>query len=49
MDRRGALAATRARADGYAAQAKAALAAFPDAPLRRALSDIADFVVARAY
>jgi octaprenyl-diphosphate synthase len=49
MRARGALDHTRARAEGYAAQAKAALAAFPDAPLRRALADIADFVVARAY
>jgi len=49
MHRRGALTDTRARAEAYAGQARTALATFPDTPLRRALCDIADFVVARAY
>ncbi len=49
MRETGALAGTRARAEAHAAAAKAALAGFPDTPLRRALADIADFVVARAH
>jgi octaprenyl-diphosphate synthase len=49
MQRHGALAGTRARAEVEAARAKAALGVFPDSPLRRALEDIAGFVVARAH
>ena len=45
----GALEATRASADAFAATARAALAPFPDGPLKRAMGDIADFVVARAH
>lgn len=47
MDRHGALTSTRATALDWAAQAKAALAALPEDPLRDMLSDLADFVVAR--
>jgi len=49
MRETGALAATRARAESHAARARAALEIFPDCPLKAALSDIAAFVVARAY
>ncbi|MCV2863898.1 polyprenyl synthetase family protein [Albidovulum sediminicola] len=47
MARHGAMEAARADALGWAARAKAALAALPDHPLRAMLSDLADFVVAR--
>jgi octaprenyl-diphosphate synthase len=40
--------ATLARASGYAAAAKAALAPFGDSSLRRALLDVADYTVNRA-
>lgn len=46
--RRGAIEATLARAAGFAASAKAALAIFPDSPIRRALIDVADYTVSRA-
>ena len=49
LHRRGALRDTRARAEAEADRARAALAVFPEGPLREALSDIAQFVVARAY
>ncbi len=49
MRETGALAETRARAEAYAARARAALAPFAEGPLKAALSDIAAFVVARAY
>ena len=45
----GALDAAAERAATEAARARGALAALPDHPLRRALEDIADFVVARAH
>jgi len=47
MERHGALASTRAEALAWAGRAKAALAALPDHPLRRILTDLADFVVTR--
>ncbi len=43
----GALSETAARARAHVAEAKSALAAFPASPMRRALEDVADFVVAR--
>ena len=43
----GALEATRKAAQDEAARAIAALGAFPDAPVKKALADIAEFVVAR--
>jgi octaprenyl-diphosphate synthase len=46
--RRDAIGATLARAAGFAASAKAALAIFPDSPIRRALIDVADYTVSRA-
>ena len=49
MERSGALADARARADAYAARARDALSIFPDTPLRAAMSDIADFMVSRAH
>ena len=48
MDRRGAIRATLARAAGFAATAKAALAGFADSALRDALLDVADYTVSRA-
>jgi octaprenyl-diphosphate synthase len=47
MERCGAIRATLERAHGFAAAAKAALSAFPDNALRRALQDVADFTVSR--
>jgi octaprenyl-diphosphate synthase len=44
-----ALGETRRRADAYAARAKEALGAFEPGPLREAMAEIVDFVVARAY
>ncbi len=49
MEASGALDAAAARAAEEATRARAALAALPAGPLRAALEDIADFVVARAY
>ena len=46
--RHGALRDTVARAQGYGDQALAALAAFPESPVRRALGDIVAFCIARA-
>jgi octaprenyl-diphosphate synthase len=40
---------TRRRADACAATARAALGVFPPSPLRDAMADIVDFVVARAH
>jgi octaprenyl-diphosphate synthase len=48
MARRGAIAATLDRAWRFAGEAKAALLAFPDTPIRRALLDVADYTVERA-
>jgi octaprenyl-diphosphate synthase len=48
MARRGAIAATLDRAWRFAGEAKAALLAFPDSPIRRALLDVADYTVERA-
>jgi octaprenyl-diphosphate synthase len=48
MASRGAIAATLDRAWRFAHEAKAALAIFPDNPLRRALLDVADYTVQRA-
>ncbi|MDD9716751.1 polyprenyl synthetase family protein [Dinoroseobacter sp. PD6] len=47
LDRHGAMAATRADAVAYAAQAKAALEAVAPHPLTDMLRDLADYVVAR--
>lgn len=47
VERRGALAETRARARRYAADAAEALAPFPDGPLRRALVEATAFATAR--
>ncbi|WP_092077408.1 polyprenyl synthetase family protein [Poseidonocella sedimentorum] len=47
MAKHGALEATRDDALAHAARSKAALAALPDHPVRKLLSDLADFVVAR--
>ncbi len=49
MTRRGALADTRARALEQAQRARAALEAFPESEMCAALTDIVDFVVARAH
>ena len=49
LERTGALDDTRARARTYTEEAQAALAGFPDGPHRRALLDVADFCVDRAY
>ena len=48
MARRDAIGTTLQRACGFATAAKAALAAFPDNPLRRALLDVTDYTVSRA-
>ena len=45
--RHGSLEATRRQALDWSARARAALAPFPDGPLRAALLDLADYVVAR--
>ena len=47
LRRRGAIAATLDAAAGYAQSAKDALAIAPPSPMRAALEDLADFVVAR--
>lgn len=47
MHRHGAMQAARADALHHAAQARAALAALPDDPLREMLEDLADFVISR--
>jgi octaprenyl-diphosphate synthase len=49
VERRGALSETLARAICYADAAVAALATFPDSPLRRALEATAGFVTERGY
>jgi octaprenyl-diphosphate synthase len=49
VERRGALAETRARARRYAAEAAAALADFPDGPLRRALVEATVFATERGF
>ncbi len=48
MAERGAIDATLARAHGFALAARAALAVFPDGPVRHILADVADFTVSRA-
>jgi octaprenyl-diphosphate synthase len=45
--RHGAIAATLARAAGFAEAAKASLAGFPESPIRTCLAEIADFTVSR--
>ncbi len=47
MNRHGAMAAARAEALDWAAQAVAALTVLPDEPLRQMLADMAEYVVAR--
>jgi len=47
MERSGAICTTLARAGRFADTAKAALAAFPESPVRRALADVADYTVSR--
>jgi octaprenyl-diphosphate synthase len=47
MRHRGAIDATLERARGFSAAAKRTLGAFPESPLRRALSDVADYTVSR--
>jgi octaprenyl-diphosphate synthase len=49
LERRGALAETRARARAYAASAIDALDRFPDSPLRRALIEAAAFATERGF
>jgi len=49
VERRGAIAETRARAVRYATAASDALAIFPDGPLRRALEETAAFATARGF
>ena len=49
LERRGALAETLERAKTYAAAAIAALAGFPDGPVRRALVETAAFATARGF
>jgi octaprenyl-diphosphate synthase len=44
----GAIEVTLARAAAFAASAKAALAPFPDTPLRRALTEVADYTLRRS-
>jgi octaprenyl-diphosphate synthase len=48
IERHDAIAVTLARAAGFAADAKASLAPFPDTPIRRCLMAVADFTVSRA-
>ena len=47
MTRADALSGAETRARAYAAEAREALAAFPDSPLRQALEGVVEFVVAR--
>ena len=49
VEQTGAIQETMRRARAYADQAKTALAVLPDSDIHRALSDIADFCVERAY
>jgi len=49
LARHGALDASIGRAQAFAAEAKAALAPFPDGAIKQALVDVADFVVDRDY
>jgi octaprenyl-diphosphate synthase len=49
VERRGALAETLRRAQGYAAEAAAALSLFPDGKLRRALVETASFTTTRGF
>lgn len=49
MTRHGALAATAERAREYGTRAKAALEIFPHTPIRRALREIVDFCISRAW
>jgi octaprenyl-diphosphate synthase len=49
LERRGALAETLARARGYASEAAAALAPFPDGPFKRALIEAAAFATERGF
>jgi octaprenyl-diphosphate synthase len=49
LRRRDALADSLAAALAHAARARAALDRFPDGQLRRAMADVVDFVVSRAY
>jgi octaprenyl-diphosphate synthase len=48
MEERGAIAATLARAHGFARAAREALLVFPPGPVRGILADVADFTVSRA-
>ena len=48
IERTGAIRATLDRAARFAMDAKAALHAFPDHPMRRALLDVADYTISRA-
>ncbi|MDP4023934.1 polyprenyl synthetase family protein [Methylobacterium sp. NEAU 140] len=49
LRRHGALEETMARAEGYGAEARAALDAFPDGPVKAALLGAVEFCVARAH
>src|ERR1700750_2510867 len=49
IEQTGAMQETMARARSYADAAKAALKVMPDSEIKRALADIADFCVERAY
>ena len=49
MAESGALADSMARAQRYGAEARAALDAFPDSPVKRALDQVVDFCIGRAY
>jgi octaprenyl-diphosphate synthase len=49
IEQTGAMQETMRRARAYADAAKDALAVLPDSGIRRALADIADFCVERAY
>ena len=48
IETHGTIAATLTRARGFACEARAALALFPDTPIRRVLADVADYTVSRA-
>lgn len=49
IDKHQAIATTLGRARGFAEQAMASLNVFPDSPMRKALSELAEFCVSRAY
>ena len=49
IEQTGAMQETMTRARAYADKAKAALRVIPDSEIKRALADIADFCVERAY